>query len=184
MKPRKFQSDLRFFHLNSGLSDRTWRTTAQRERWRIFCQALSDIQFKTDFTAHAFVLMDTHFHILFSTRSSKEHILAEEFHQNLTNLCNRTWEALEIPLFCEPITSAAYYKQAYKYVYRNPVEAGLSVRAEDYEFSSLRGLLGSTNFGVPVIDNMGLIFGPKKMLDWLNTADEEPLLSTSIFQKT
>lgn len=100
--------------------------------------------------------------------------MAEEFHQNLTSLCNKTWEALEVPLYCEPVTSAAYYKHAYKYVYRNPVEAGMCARVEDYEFSTLCGLLGATNFGVPVIDNMGLIFGPKKMLDWLNTAETQP----------
>lgn len=148
------------------------------ERWRIFCQALSDIQFKTDFTAHAFVLMDTHFHILFSTRSAKEHILAEEFHQNLTSLCNRTWEALEVPLYCEPILSAAYYKRAYKYVYRNPVEAGMCARAEDYEFSSLRGLLGHTTLTAPVIDNMGLIHGPQKMLAWMNSEEVVSNLNT------
>jgi len=172
VKRRKFQSALKFFHLNSGLCPRTWRTTTQRERWRIFCGALNDIQFKTDFTAHAFVLMDTHFHILFSTRSSKEHILAEEFHQNLTSLCNKTWEALEVPLFCEPILSAAYYKHAYKYIYRNPLEAGLCRRVEDYEFSSLRGLLGAAELRAPVIDNMDLIYGAQKVLAWLNTEEK------------
>ncbi|MGZ3746920.1 MAG: hypothetical protein ACXWRE_06125, partial [Pseudobdellovibrionaceae bacterium] len=115
MSPRRFQRDLKFFHLNSGLCDRTWRTTRIPERWGIFCFALDEIQLKTDFTAHAFVLMGNHFHILFSTRSQKEHILAEEFHQNLTHLCNRTWQALEEPLFCDPILSAEYYKNAYKY---------------------------------------------------------------------
>jgi len=82
-----------------------------------------------------------------------------------------TWNALEEPLFCNPIQSAEYYKIAYKYVYRNPVTAGMCARVEDYEFSSLRGLLGAENIGAPVIDNMGLIFGPRKMLAWLNTPE-------------
>ncbi len=168
LTPRRFQNDLKFFHLNSGLSDRTWRTTRMPERWRIFCLALSNIQFKTDFAAHAFVLMGNHFHILFSTRSQKEHILAEEFHQNLTNLCNKTWEALEVPLFCDPILSSEYYKNAYKYIYRNPLDAGLCRTVEEYEYSSLRGLLGHSPLVVPVIDNMGLIHTPLKILDWLN----------------
>lgn len=176
LKPRRFQSDQRFFHLNSGLSPRTWRTTKPHERWKIFCQALNNIQFRSDLAAHAFVLMDTHFHILFSTRSMKERALAEEFHQHLSALCNCTWDALEVPLYCESILSAEYYKRAYKYIYRNPVEAGMCSRAEDYEFSSLRGLLGRVNLQVPVIDNMGLIFGPKKILTWLNEKEEEPQL--------
>lgn len=76
-----------------------------------------------------------------------------------------------MPLYCEPILSAQYYKHAYKYVYRNPVEAGMCMRAEDYEFSSLRGLLGHTLLTAPVIDNMGLIYGPQKILTWLNCED-------------
>lgn len=168
LTPRHFQKDLKFFHLNSGLCDRTWRTISLEERWRIFCQALIDIQFKTDFTAHAFVLMGTHFHILFSTRSEKKHLLADEFHQHLTQLCNQTWEALETPLFCDPIISAEYYKNAYKYIYRNPLEASLCHRVEDYEYSSLKSLIGGKPEMAPVIDNMGLIHSPRRVLAWLN----------------
>lgn len=173
LNPRRFQGELRFFHLNSGLADRTWRTKSVSERWRIFCAALSEHQYKTDFTAHGFVLMGTHFHILFSTRSPKEHILAEEFHQKLNELCGET-AALEEPLFCDPIRSAAYYRNAYKYIYRNPVEAGLCRRVEDYEFSSLKALLGGHPEMAPVIDNMGLIYGPAKILAWLNQAEPLP----------
>lgn len=104
--------------------------------------------------------------------------MAEEFHQRLTALCNRTWEALEEPLFCEPVLSAAYYKTAYKYVYRNPVAAGLCARAEDYEYSSLRGVLGRGDLAAPVIDNMGLIFNARKVLAWLNTPEEGEELGT------
>lgn len=171
MTPRRFQRDLRFFHLNSGLPEAVWRTKSPADRWKLFCQVLGDIQFKTDFTAHAFVLMGTHFHILFSTRSAKEHILAEEFHQNLRALCGAEGDALEIPVYCEPILSAEYYKNAYKYLYRNPVSAGLCQRVEDYPFSSLKALLGHQPEVAPVIDNMGLIFGPQKILVWLNQED-------------
>ncbi len=166
--PRRFQRDCRFFHLNSGLNVRTWQATPPAERWRIFCLALFELQAREDFTAHALVLMGTHFHLLFSTRSPREHILAEDFHQILNQLCNKTWDALETPLFCDPILSAQYYKNAYKYIYRNPLEAGLCRQVEDYEFSSLRGLLGLNSQQVPVIDNMGLVQSPAKMLAWLN----------------
>lgn len=166
---RHFQKDLRFFHFNSGLSDRIWRTTEAGLRWRLFCQALSEIQYKTDFAAHAFVLMGTHFHILFSTRSPKGAALADEFHQNLSQLCGGQGDALEIPLFCHTILSAKYYRNAYKYVYRNPVEAGLCRTVQEFEYSSLKGLLGRRCESAPVIDNVGLIYAPAKVLEWLNT---------------
>jgi putative transposase len=176
LTPRRFQKDLRFFHLNTGLSDRTWQTIPQPARWHIFCRALQDLQHREDFTAHAFVLMGTHFHLLFSTHAPREHILAEELHRLLSDQCNQTWDALDIPLFCDPVQSAEYYKNAYKYVYRNPVEAGLCRRPEDYEFSTLRDVLGKSGRHPPVIDNMGLIHSPGRMLAWLNdeTAAMEP----------
>ncbi|MGZ3749374.1 MAG: hypothetical protein ACXVCD_18710, partial [Pseudobdellovibrionaceae bacterium] len=52
--------------------------------------------------------------------------------------------------------------------YRNPLEAGLCRKVEDYEYSSLRSLIGLSELRAPVIDNMGLIHGPKKILEWLN----------------
>lgn len=73
-----------------------------------------------------------------------------------------------MPLFCDPILSSEYYKNAYKYIYRNPLDAGLCRTVEEYEYSSLRGLLGHSPLVVPVIDNMGLIHTPLKILDWLN----------------
>jgi putative transposase len=171
--PRRFHHEIRFFHLNSGLTDRIFGTMHMRDRWILFCTALFEIQRSHDFTAHAFVLMGNHFHLLFSTATGKEHILAEEFHAVLNRLCNLTWDALETPLFCEPIVNVEYYKHAYKYVYRNPLDAGLCYRVEDYEYSTLRGLLGRSALAVPVIDNMGLVFGPGKVLDWLNHESAE-----------
>lgn len=168
LTPRRFQKDFRFFHLNSGLNDLSWAHTPMRERWSLFCEALFEIQRRTDLTAHAFVLMGNHFHLLLSTRTAKEHILVEEFHQILNRLCNKTHDSLELPLFCEPIPSVEYYRNAYKYIYRNPLEAGLCLRVQEYEYSSLKGLLGRQPEEVPVIDNMGLIHSPQKILDWLN----------------
>lgn len=183
INPRRFQRDCRFFHLNSGLALRTWQTTPPAERWRFFCRALLELQTREDFTSHALVLMGTHFHLLFSTHSLREHILVEDLHQILSRLCNKTWEALELPLFCDPILSAQYYKNAYKYIYRNPIEAGLCRRAEDYEYSSLHSLLGLSSHSAPVIDNMGLVQSPAKTLEWLNQDFGEEQSSLQISNK-
>ncbi len=40
------------------------------------------------------------------------------------------------------ITNPTYYAHALKYVYRNPVKAGLSESAEGYPYSTLRAVLG------------------------------------------
>ena len=173
MTRRCFQRDRRYFHLNTGLNDRIWAVMHRRERWKYFAAALFKLQREQDFTAHAFVLLDTHFHLLFSTAALDEDLLARHFHEILNGLINQTWDALHTPLFCEPVPGLTYYRNAYKYIYRNPIEAGLCFRAEDYEYSSLHWLLGRGAGPAPVIDNMGLVFAPVRILDWLNHAEAE-----------
>lgn len=75
------------------------------------------------------------------------------------------------------ITSPIYYLHAYKYVYRNPVKAGLCELVEEYRYSSLQGLLGETWLDIPVSedDNWGTLETRENTLEWLNTSptDEE-----------
>jgi REP element-mobilizing transposase RayT len=173
LTPRRFQKDIRFFHANSGLNPLVWEHTTMPERWKLFCTALRTTQNTQEFTVHALVVMGTHFHLLFSTSAPSESMILAEFHHILTDLCNKTHEALEMPLYYESIPSVEYYKNAYKYIYRNPLEAGLCLRVEEYRYSSLAELLGRELHQSPVIDNMGLIHSPSKILDWLNSESAE-----------
>lgn len=70
------------------------------------------------------------------------------------------------------LSSPLYYLHAYKYLYRNPVEAGLVDLVEEYKFSSLQGLLGETWLDVPVSedDNWKDLFTREETLKWLNAA--------------
>jgi hypothetical protein len=64
---------------------------------------------------------------------------------------------------------------AYKYIYRNPVRAGLCERVEDYPFSTISGLVGNSRLLFPVVEDT-LLFNPTfqwSTLDWLNTAPKD-----------
>ncbi|MDZ4677393.1 MAG: hypothetical protein SGI74_07770 [Oligoflexia bacterium] len=54
----------------------------------------------------------------------------------------------------------------------NHFEVGLVFRAEDYQLSTLGILLGRFSRPFPVIDNMGLITDPIRMLRWLNNSND------------
>ncbi len=63
----------------------------------------------------------------------------------------------------------SYYLNAYKYNYRNPVEAGICVRVEDYPYSSLRGLLGQSPLLIPMVEDTTLISDPVGTLAWVKS---------------
>ncbi len=48
------------------------------------------------------------------------------------------------------VTNPNYFAHALKYVYRNPVKAGLAQKAEDFPFSTLASLYGDALATVPI----------------------------------
>jgi putative transposase len=86
----------------------------------------------------------------------------------------RTGHVFGGPYHWSLIQSSRYFGHALKYVYRNPVKAGLCERVEQYPYSSLYGLLGSgplltpmylTRVGMEV--NLPSIDAPD-LLGWFN----------------
>ncbi len=66
------------------------------------------------------------------------------------------------------IDSNSYFLHAYKYVYRNPVEAGICSRPEDYPFSTLHGLMGKAKLLIPLYEDTLLGQDLEGTLQWLN----------------
>ncbi|MBC7754321.1 MAG: hypothetical protein H7Z71_08795, partial [Moraxellaceae bacterium] len=72
-------------------------------------------------------------------------------------------------ILVEPIKNYSQYLNTYKYIYRNPVEAGLAFMCESYIYSTLNGILGQNDLLLHVLDTMGVIQNPRKILNWLNS---------------
>lgn len=115
-----------------------------------------------DIELQALVMMDTHFHLLIESRAKNENFFSVSVHEKLNGL-------RKINSDCEPIESVAQYLNAYKYIYNNPVQAGLIQNVEDYPFSSLRFLLGYSQGHCLISDKLKLIQNPYHVLTWLNT---------------
>jgi len=111
----------------------------------------------------AFVMMTNHCHLLLKTKYKTENYFSEKLIQELS-IKNETINNSLV----EPITNITQFLNTYKYIYRNPVEAGIVSRCEDYKFSSLYGLLGKGYLETQIIDPVAIIQNPKKILIWLN----------------
>lgn len=159
-----------YFHVIGKTEFHGWPIESMEKMWGNMCNFLED--FKEDgLRTHAFVLMGNYFHLLCSTEQNSLK-LDLEWMNELINISM-------IDVACDygniidnytvvPIKSFKQYKEAYRYVYRNPVEAGLVSKAEDYEYSSLLALLHGRAERVSFEDNMNLSFNPLGLLRWIN----------------
>lgn len=152
------------YHFTVRTIDKRTFPLEQREVWREFSHILSEYYFCHSVRVHAFVLMNNHFHLLFTSTEFLPQLFAQQILNSLGIKLN-----LNTDYFLEKIENRYQYKLIYKYLYRNPVSAGIVDRVEKYPFSTLPVILGRQSQDFPVFDNMGLITNSIRCLDWLNS---------------
>jgi len=144
--------------------------------WQIFIEVLNQAQvlYKCEF--HAFVLMTNHYHLLVSTPHDNIDKVMEHIQRDVAKKANR--KSIRInhffggPYKWSIIFEENYYWNAVKYIFRNPIRAGISQTVSDYKFSSLNR--HQNEFQWRMVD----FFNDKKRLialdeHWLN----EPFLN-------
>jgi len=134
------------------------------------------LTFAFDVKIHSFVLMSNHFHLLISTPkanlSEAMNYFMRETSKEINRISGHKNQIFGGRYSRTSITSQFYFGHAYKYVYRNPVTAGIVDKCEKYPFSTLHGLLGQSRICVPTIEDTFLYGNGRveEVLMWLNTA--------------
>ncbi len=140
-RPKLIRSDRFAYHVYVRSNNKEWFYIPIEECWRILLIALNRIPDRYRPEVHALVLMSNHLHMILSAPNRNLDAImmyflsdATRWIQNSSGRINHIfggrygWSLLEGP------QALAY---AYKYIYRNPVRAGLCDRVEDYPFSTL-----------------------------------------------
>lgn len=172
--PRKkfFPTDLYPYHVTARSHNKEWFDLPMIDVWDIFSRYLYFITLAYGVRIHSFVLMNNHFHMLLTTPnanlSEAMNYLMREVSKSIGRESGNINQVFGGPYHWSMIRNRLYYEHAYKYVYRNPVEARICKRVESYAFSTLPGLLGSAHLPFPAFDNMNLIADPGRQLSWLN----------------
>lgn len=126
---------------------------------------------------HAFVLMNNHFHLIISTpHANLSEAMAwfmRETSRSITRESNRINQTYGGRHFRNVISTTHYYLNAYKYLYYNPVRAGLCGNPLDYPYSTLPGLLGHQRLTIPVYEDSTLFSDIDGTLAWLNRKPKE-----------
>lgn len=160
LKESHFKYPHQFFHLNFELNV---FPNFKNLDWVFICHNLNKCmtQWKS-LEIHSLVMMDTHVHLLFKIPEQNENFFTAYLLELMGQKC-------PTDSMVEPIKNYSQYLNTYKYIYRNPVDAGLSLMCESYPYSSLYCILGQSSQPINVIDSMSLIQHPRKILTWLNS---------------
>ncbi|OFZ17484.1 MAG: hypothetical protein A2X86_03220 [Bdellovibrionales bacterium GWA2_49_15] len=137
--------------------------------WEISQAALKKAQDKTNVSIHAFVLMQNHYHLLLTTPRANidlfQWIFANAFTRAIQAKTQRINHIFGARYKWNLINDQRYFYQVYKYIYLNPVRAGLCKSVIEYRFSTLNSLL-KFEITDPVIAQ----HGRARVISWIDSS--------------
>ncbi len=161
------------YHVTARCINKEWFKIPLSTVWEIMSSQLHYVSFAFKAEILAFVLMPNHFHMLIRTPNSNLDLIMASFmkevSRSINELSGRINQAYGARHFRGLIQSEHYFLHAYKYVYRNPVEAGLIINCQTYPYSSLSFLLGHSKALFPVKYDSVLFSNIEATIKWLNT---------------
>jgi REP element-mobilizing transposase RayT len=160
------------YHVWARCLNKEWFELPMDECWRIFSNYLYFLKIGFNFKIHAFVLMDNHYHGIFQTPDVNlcqgMNYFGREVSREIGRKTGRVNQIFGGPYGRSILTTYNYSLNAYKYVYRNPIVAGLCLHAEEYKYSTLNGLLGLSKLTIPIEDDITLFSDVEGTLRWIN----------------
>ena len=141
--PRKklIRQNLFPYHIFIRTNNRDWFGLPMELVWQIATTSLVYAHKKVPVELHGFVLMNNHYHMLVTTPNENIDKFMEHFNRRLSN-CIKKFSGHENHKFANRykwsiINSQSYLMNIYRYIYQNPVRAGICNKCIDYPFSSL-----------------------------------------------
>lgn len=164
--------------------------------WALFSLECSILTHTYGAEIHAFVMMPNHFHLLLTVPEHDLGFTMNRFmssvSQTANHLCGQSGHVFGGPYFGSLIDSTRYYSHVLKYVYRNPVKAGICAQVEDFPFSTLHGLVGAGPLPFPIYRPRTAVelqlpsIEPAEQLPWLNIplpAEADALIRNGLRRK-
>jgi len=141
--PRKpiVRSKDNYYHITARSNNRDFFYLPQEIAWNIFIQELKQLQDEFNVIISGFVLMNNHFHLLIMTPNQEIDRVMYFFMKRTTleiqKLSGRINKIYGGRYKGSIIQNYSYLVNVYKYIFLNPVKAGITQRAEYYPYSTL-----------------------------------------------
>jgi len=141
--PRKpvERSRSNYYHITARSNNREFFYLPILNVWDIITKKLGEIQKNHRIKVAAFVLMNNHFHLLILTPEEDidrvMYFFMKEVNLEIQKCTGRINKIFGGRYKGTMIENFGHLVNVYKYIYRNPIEVGLSEKAEFYPYSSL-----------------------------------------------
>ncbi len=165
------------YHITARSNNREWFYLPTDKCWQVFDQKLAIVSDRYEARVITFLLMSNHFHLLMKTpRANIDAIMNYLMREVSRTIGTKTGRINHIfggrYKWCV-IRSEPYLAHAYKYVCRNPVEAGIVKRVEQYRYSTLNVQMGRSMASFPIHDvgefSCYIPITLSEKLNWLNS---------------
>lgn len=192
-RPKTPQQSFFPIHVTARCNNKDWFSIALNKCWEIFVNELSEIVEKYQIDLHAFVLMSNHFHLMLSTPQGNLGNTMKYFMSKTSRQIAREAGRINHVFGARYKWSLLHEQQsvAYvlKYIYRNPVRAGITQTVEDYPYSTISCDKFPTIPMPPLMEKLDWKFLPVTNADrlaWLNapTFREEALIRLALRRTT
>ena len=158
------------YHVTSRTINKGWFDIPLTEVWKISLFCLKQANEKYPIELISFVLMSNHYHLLLRTPDSNLDQFMYEFNKHLAQMIlkrsNRIKRVFGDRYKWCLIQNQSYLYNCYRYIYQNPIRAGVVKKCENYPYSTLFYLTNNYNFPIKLTDVFG--FKDAYALYWLN----------------
>lgn len=144
------------YHITARANNQNYFGVPPKLLWQIFNDYLFFISNAFGVRAHAFVMMANHFHLIASFPEKNVSQAMNRFMTETARVINHVQGSINhiygSRYHACLINDFRYYAFAYRYVFQNPVRAGLCQSVEEYQYSTLSGLLGQQPIQIPIFE--------------------------------
>lgn len=158
------------YHVTIRSNDKKWFELPLEDVWAIALRALEAAYKTHKVEVISFVLMSNHYHMLLTTPEANIDKFMQDFNTRFAKgIKYRVKDRAHVwgnrYHWCL-IKTTPYFANCYRYVYQNPIRAGVVERAENYPYSTLHYLMKGKKFVIPIFDKYG--FKDEFGLRWIN----------------
>ena len=178
--PRKklIRSDYFPYHVTNRTIDKKFYPLDLDFLWKLYADQLRIATWAMGAKVHAFVLMSNHYHMLISTPEKNlddiTRYVQSEISRSVADLTSLKAYSFATRYRWSLIDNVSSYCNVYRYIYQNPLRAGIAKSIADYQHSTIHGMLGYSKLDIPIAPHD---FSERCVLDeeelWLNTLVSE-----------
>ncbi|MEZ4704389.1 MAG: transposase [Bdellovibrionota bacterium] len=135
------RTDVYPYHVNVRTNNGEFFPITLEKVWDLMCNEFSYSQKKYGVDIISFVMMSNHLHLIVSTPNMNLDLFMalslRQISRNIGSISNKSNHLFGNRYHWSIVKNELYFSNVYRYVFQNPIYAGISKKVEQYRFSTL-----------------------------------------------